>query len=457
MSAPVQGPRVGESLRRALDDVLPAVVAEVLARRDRRVVALWELEQCVQAGRVVMRAAQNVAKLEATADRLEDCGKHQIGAVRCGECKFEARPIFDECHEPLLCHACQVAEVIERRRLVETEIATVREKKGDYARDARMVTLPVPHEDQLEQRLTVAFRARHRWTLAMDAYIRSVRPGAEWWWWASLEVVRGDDDEGHVHWHLAELGEWLPQPLIAVEWGAALMSCGVETAAMWRPLGAVLEGLDQVAGNPRTRRAARDQIIGQARVPWAVPGERAPRREKGEPLIDYVHRRACWALELEQGERRARRRRLSGIVSRYGDSTEVDPTDNRLVDVIDVPWAVVDARRLSSVDELVKYTVKPEDETCAAYQRDAYDRFRVRVWASLRRRHRHERSQNVPDAAADDDDATACPECGACCWLLEHSDPPPRPWTNVAGAWVAEAADIANRTADGARAPPTAA
>lgn len=344
-------------------------------------------------GRLILRWQWHRSRSESVRSLVlaaEICGETQT-LLGCGGCGHQWA-VPDWCDHPLVCELCRGRVMVARRaRLTE---ALERAKKAAPASwRARMVTLTVPHHGTVDARILRARRARARWCRRLREY-----GAGRAYWAATLEITAGDDRRGHVHWHLIEIGPYLPRALASAWWGAALAADG--GAPMWRPFAGVadesatLAEAARAAGLPSELAHLRlgdelSELTRLARIWWSRPGEHAPRRAPGETAPEYVARRSSWA---RGGVRRTVRQ-----VARW---CRCEP--GVVADYAELPWAIADVRSTSTttVEELVKYTVKDANMPPA---------LRADIVAAIVRHHVRAYVTSLELSAARD--RTGCPSC----------------------------------------------
>lgn len=132
--------------------------------------------------------------LVRTAQSLVDCAEGERRKVlACHGCQHEWSVPWT-CDNTLLCPSCRQVASSRRAKQVRDQVAGIAAERAGSAARLRMVTVTVPHVEQLEQRVAVAFKAKtaffrslNEWT-QLDGERRDAKAS-----WASGEV--SDDTE----------------------------------------------------------------------------------------------------------------------------------------------------------------------------------------------------------------------------------------------------------------------
>lgn len=371
--------------------------------------------------------------------RVETCGEVErvfaCQAAGCGH-KWTAP---EWCDQPLLCRICRAIDLKKRRGRMGDDLA-VAERGGEECPacrriwpwgqakpclcDARprftgavpkhwrrrFVTLTVPHEGGLEDRIRWACVGRARFFRRLRDWMREQGEDPPVWWTA-LETTGGNDRLGHVHQHAIVLSPWISDVAVGVLWGRELERLGCPV--LERELGPRLDRLLAVSWRKAADPAV-SLVLREARIPWTVAGQSAPGRRKGEGALDYLERRAVWA-SLARDSVEVRRRKIVDVLgsfARHGDETAIferfirgPGVAHRLGRIATVPHAIVDvrvSRADSDVFELVKYLVKDWDTP----------ELQARFVACLKENgwRRFQSSIGVRRPAAGE----GCPSCGSC-------------------------------------------
>jgi len=385
-----------------LDELRPRLegMARDLSRKMQKSLVKAE-EKGANRAKLLLRMGWYESRIQGLltlCDRVEVCGEvervFQCMNPACGH-KWIAP---EWCDQPLICRICRSRDLKERRARLADDLATA-ERGGEecptcrriwpwgQARpckcDAssrftppvpkhfrrRFVTLTVPHEGVLEDRIRWACVGRARFFRRLRDWMRDAGEDAPVWWTA-LETTGGDDRQGHVHQHAIVLSPWISDVAVGVLWGRELERLGCPV--LERELGPRLDRLLAVSWRKEADPAVR-LVLREARIPWTVRGVAPLSRRKGEAIVDYIERRAIWA-SLARDELEVRRRKIVDVLAsftRHGDETaDFDRVirDRELVRrlgrIATVPHAIVDvrvSRADSDVSELIKYLVKDWD------------------------------------------------------------------------------------------------
>lgn len=301
--------------------------------------------------RLLLRMGWYERRIEGLWDccnKVETCAQ-QTRVLRCQDCGT-AWEMPELCEQALLCAVCRDIENNERRQRLEEELEAAEQQARPHWR-RRFLTVTVPHHGSLEERLRLAVGARPTFARSVRDWLRTL--GDEWHWWSALECTKGDDGEGHPHWHTLAIGPFLPDVLVAAWWARAVRARGGSVER--RPLRAALDRLARMYV-PDYRTEATAELVALAELPWSVRGEKGPRRRRGEAALDYVIRRVRWARGSD-----ARPRSLAKIFGALGMAIPVLPDE--LYDSATLPHLVIDLRADDGrpIRELIKYTIKSID------------------------------------------------------------------------------------------------
>lgn len=361
--------------------------------------------------------------MEAIPAALMGCGEGVACLVTCLDCGHK-REIPYRCDLPLLCRSCRAREIIRKQAQVRGELREIEPQIPHGAR-AKMLTLTTPHAGELADRIGFVLRGRVRFCRWLRSWCKTSHARPFLAWWSAFELTAGDDFEGHPHVHMLTISHFLPWALLGAAWGASLRAVGAPV--LWRTLGPAIDWVNDRGRAALTRREGIRGLFDLAVIPCGSEGQPAPRRRERETAIDFVVRRATWAV-LGPTDR-IRWRTLAQVAERF------DLPERDLIRAAFVPWGIVDVRAArgnghGAVVELMKYAIK---------DRGGKERVREPMQAKafflLRRRHRFERSET--GAIILDKPIPACEACGSARVIFDPTPRAPGPeWSETTDAAI---------------------
>lgn len=231
-------------------------------------------------------------------ERVNDCGKRRV-RVRC-LCGAE-HDVPDRCGADRLCRSCKEASRAKNvAKLARAQLGILRtaKREGFLRRHRkggrwgqRMVTLTIPHVDSpgrffdesigpraaVEARIRLLFAAWRRFSLSLQRWARSMNAAAgrsrtRCAWYRAFEWTRGDDGNGHPHFHVWMFSPFLDRELVETWWREALAAEGVITSRVIVDVrAAYFESRAEVLkGKITTREAKSGQKVAEYIQGWTI-------------------------------------------------------------------------------------------------------------------------------------------------------------------------------------------